>query len=117
MRIKLACLTLVTALVTTPFTIARAATADPDSSCANGMTLNFCASSYRATRIAVAGTALAGVTLLAVRANDFSEPCPPFDLPTTTTPEPATIALVGTGMLAIATRRLIRRRSTAVDSP
>jgi hypothetical protein len=110
MNKSLACTLLVAGLITTPLSLARAAIADPDSSCARGMTLNFCASNYRATRIAVAGTALAGVALLTIRANEGSaQICPPLS-ETTTTPEPATIALVATGMLAIAGRRRVAQR-------
>jgi ammonia channel protein AmtB len=116
MKKTVVCLSLVAAFVMTPVTAAHAAMADSDSSCARGMTLNFCGSYYRATRIAVASTALAGATLLMVRAKESEQPCPPLNVPTTTTPEPATIALVGTGMLAIATRRISRRRH-ALRSP
>jgi PEP-CTERM motif len=110
-----ACLSVVGALVVTPLTTAHAAAAERDSSCASGMTLNFCGSYYRATRIAVATTALAGATLLMVQAKESEQPCPPLNLQTTTTPEPGTIALVGTGMLALFTGRRLRRRN-AFDS-
>jgi hypothetical protein len=104
--------TLLVAGLAMPLSVASAAIAEPDSSCARGMTLNFCGSNnYRATRIAVAGTALASVALLTIRANEGSgQPCPPLAAATTTTPEPATIALVGTGMLAIAGLSIRRRR-------
>lgn len=112
MNKSVACLTLVAGLVATPLAVARASVADPDSSCHNsGLTLNFCGS--RAPMFAVAGAAVAGATVLVVSANEASAAnCPPAISTTTTTPEPATIALVGIGMIALAGKRITGWRRT-----
>jgi hypothetical protein len=112
MKKTVAWIPLIAVLIATPLGVARGDTAPSDSSCANSMRLNFC-DPYRATGIAVGAAALAGVTVMAVRSNESSlRFCPPNDIATTTTPEPATIALVATGMLALASKRLSRRLRT-----
>lgn len=107
------CISVVAGLVATPLSVARAGISASDSSCDSGLTLKFCGS--RAPLFAAAGAAVLGATALVVRANESSPAayCPPPPITTTTTtPEPATIALVATGMLALASKRIIRERRT-----
>ncbi len=110
MNKTVACIPLVAGLIAMPLGVARASIADPDSSCRGGMTLTFCGTD-RGPIFAVAGVAVVGATVLALSTNDrFSNVnCPPLG-PTTTIPEPSTIALVGTGMLALGGGSITRRR-------
>jgi hypothetical protein len=106
----MACASLVAALIATPLSVARSEITASDSSCASGLTLSFCGS--KAPMFAAAGAAVVGATALVVRANTDSPAayCPPPPLTTTTTPEPATIALVGTGILVLASKQFTRWR-------